>query len=77
MLSFFLDMIVMDVKCFPFFIRDCHGCNMISFSRDMISMNEIMENNYDVNVLWKGNIAYLFVLENDYPSTIADDSNFS
>jgi hypothetical protein len=26
-------------------------------------MNEIKENNYDVNVLWKGNIAYLWVLE--------------
>jgi hypothetical protein len=28
-------------------------------------MNEINENNYDVNVLWKGNIAFLWVLENN------------
>jgi hypothetical protein len=40
-------------------------------------MNEIKENHYDMNVLWKGNIACLGALENDFVSTIACDSNFS
>jgi hypothetical protein len=34
-------------------------------------INEIKENNYDVNVLWKGNIACPEVLKNDFVSTIA------
>jgi hypothetical protein len=34
-------------------------------------MNEIKENNYDMNVLWKGNIACPEVLKNDFVSTIA------
>jgi hypothetical protein len=53
MLSFFLDVIVMDVKCFPFPRRDFHGCKMIFFFLDVIAMNEIKENNYVVNVLCK------------------------
>ncbi len=57
-------MIVMDVKWFHFFL-------------DVIVMNEIKENNYNVNVLWKGNIACLWVVENDIFSTIEGDSNFS
>jgi hypothetical protein len=32
--------VVMNIKCF-------------SFLFDMIVMNEIKENNYDVNILWK------------------------
>jgi hypothetical protein len=40
-------------------------------------MNEIKENSYDVNVLWKGNIGCLWVLEKDIVSTIAGNSNFS
>jgi hypothetical protein len=40
-------------------------------------MNEIKENNYDVEVLWKENIACVWVLENDFVSTIAGDYNFS
>jgi hypothetical protein len=48
MISFFLDVIVMDIKYF--------------FFLDMIAINEMKENNYDANVLWKGNIAYLWVL---------------
>jgi hypothetical protein len=40
-------------------------------------MNEIKENNYNVNVLWKGNIAYLWVLDTDFVSMIVGDSNFS
>jgi hypothetical protein len=40
-------------------------------------MNEMKENNYDVNALCKGNIACLWVLENDFVSTIVGDSNFS
>jgi hypothetical protein len=40
-------------------------------------MNEINENNYDVNVLFKGNIACLWVLKNDFISMIAGNSNFS
>jgi hypothetical protein len=39
-------------------------------------MNEIKETNYDVNVLCKGNIVCLWVLENDLVSMIAADSNF-
>jgi hypothetical protein len=57
-------MIVMDVKWFHFFL-------------DVIVMNEIKENNYNVNVLWKGNIICLWVQENDLISMIADDSDFS
>jgi hypothetical protein len=33
-------------------------------------MNEIREDNYDVNVLWKENISYLWVLKNDFVSMI-------
>jgi hypothetical protein len=40
-------------------------------------MNEIKENNYEVNVLWKRNITCLWVLENNFVSMIADDSDFS
>jgi hypothetical protein len=40
-------------------------------------MNEIKENNYDVNVLWKGNIAYMWILENNFVLTIADNPDFS
>jgi hypothetical protein len=43
----------------------------------MIDINEIKENNYDVNVLWKRNIACLWVLENDFVSMIQDDSDCS
>jgi hypothetical protein len=39
-------------------------------------MNEIKEKNYDVNVLWKGYIACLWVLENDFVLMIAGDSDF-
>jgi hypothetical protein len=44
---------------------------MLFFFLDMIVMNEIMENNYGVNVLWKENIACMCLLENDLISTIA------
>jgi hypothetical protein len=54
----------MDVKCLPFFL-------------DVIVMNEIKENNYAVNVLWKWNIACLWVPENDIVSMIEGDPNFS
>jgi hypothetical protein len=37
----------------------------------------MLENNYDVNVLWKVNIASLWVLLNDFVSMITGDSNFS
>jgi hypothetical protein len=47
----------MDVKCFHFFL-------------DVIAMNKKTKNNYDVNVLWKWNIACLWVLENDLVSTM-------
>jgi hypothetical protein len=40
-------------------------------------MNEMKENNYDVNALCKGNIACLWVLENDFVSMTTGDSNFS
>jgi hypothetical protein len=40
MISFLLYMIVMDEKCFPFFLN-------------VIVINEINKNNYDMNVLWK------------------------
>jgi hypothetical protein len=40
-------------------------------------MNEIKENNYCVNVLWKENVAYLWVLENNFVLTIAGDSDSS
>jgi hypothetical protein len=40
-------------------------------------MNDIKDNNYDVNVLWKGNIAYLWVLDTDFILKITDDSDFS
>jgi hypothetical protein len=38
-------------------------------------MNEIKENNYDVNVLWKGNIVCIWILENDFILTMAGDSD--
>jgi hypothetical protein len=37
----------------------------------------MLKNNYDVNIFWKGNIASLWVLLNDFVSTIANDSNFT
>jgi hypothetical protein len=40
-------------------------------------MNEIKENNYDMNVLWKGNNAFLLVLENEFVLKIVCDSEFS
>jgi hypothetical protein len=40
-------------------------------------MNEIKENNYDMNILSKGNIARLWVLSIDFISMIACDSDFS
>jgi hypothetical protein len=40
-------------------------------------MNEIKENNYDMNILSKGNIARLWVLSFDFISMIACDSDFS
>jgi hypothetical protein len=40
-------------------------------------MNEITENNYDVNVLWKENIACLWVLDTDFVLMITNDSDFS
>jgi hypothetical protein len=49
---------------------------MISFFLDVITMNEIKENNYDVNILWKGNIACLWILGNDHVSTIAGNPDF-
>jgi hypothetical protein len=39
-------------------------------------MNEIKENNYDVNVLWEGNIACMWVLENNFSLMIKGDSDF-
>jgi hypothetical protein len=50
---------------------------MLSFFLDVIAINEIKENNYDMNVLGKENIACLWVLENDNVSRIAGDSDFS
>jgi hypothetical protein len=58
-------------------IRDCHGRKMISFFLDMIAMNEIKENNYDMNILWKGNITCMWALKNDVVSMIVGDSDFS
>jgi hypothetical protein len=40
-------------------------------------MNKIKENNYDVNILWKGNIACLWVLKNNFILMITYDSDFS
>jgi hypothetical protein len=40
-------------------------------------VNEIKENNYDMNVLWKENIACLWVLENDFVVMITVESDFS
>jgi hypothetical protein len=40
-------------------------------------MNEIKENNYCVNVLWKENVACLWVLENNFVLTIVGDSDSS
>jgi hypothetical protein len=40
-------------------------------------MNEIKEDNYEMNVLLKGNIACTGVLENDFVSTIECDFDFS
>jgi hypothetical protein len=40
-------------------------------------MNEIKKKNYDVNVLCKGNIACLCVLNTNFILMIAGDSNFS
>jgi hypothetical protein len=37
----------------------------------------MLENNYDVNVLWKVNIASLWVLLNNFVSMITGDSDFS
>jgi hypothetical protein len=54
----------MNVKCFPFIL-------------DVIAINEIKENKYNVNIFWKENIACLWVLENHIVSMIANDSNFN
>jgi hypothetical protein len=43
----------------------------------MIAMNEIKENNYDMNILWKGNITCMWALENDVVLMIVGDSDFS
>jgi hypothetical protein len=43
---------------------------MFHFFLDVIAMNKKTKNNYDVNVLWKWNIACLWVLENDLVSTM-------
>jgi hypothetical protein len=43
----------------------------------MIAKNEIKDNNCDVNVLWKENIASLWVLKHDLVSIIAGDSDFT
>jgi hypothetical protein len=40
-------------------------------------MNEIKKNNYDVNILWNGNIVCLWVVENNFVSMITCDSDFS
>jgi hypothetical protein len=40
-------------------------------------MNEIIDNNYDMNVLRIGNITCMWVLENDFILMIAGDSDFS
>jgi hypothetical protein len=50
---------------------------MLSFFLVVVVMNEIKENNYDVNVLWKGNMVYLWVLENYHILMNAGDSDFS
>jgi hypothetical protein len=50
---------------------------MLSFFLDVIAMNEIKENNYDIVVLWKGNIACQWVLKKDIVSTIEGDSEFN
>jgi hypothetical protein len=44
---------------------------------DRALMNEIKENNYNKNILWKDNIAYLWVLKNDFISIFAGNSEFS
>jgi hypothetical protein len=40
-------------------------------------MNEIEDNNYDMNVLWKRNITCLWVLDTDFVLMITRDSDFS
>jgi hypothetical protein len=40
-------------------------------------MNEIKEHNYDVNILWKENIACLWVLDTYFVSMNLGDSDFS
>jgi hypothetical protein len=50
---------------------------MLAFFIDVIVMNEIKENIYDVNISWNKNITCMWILENDIISTIADDSDFS
>jgi hypothetical protein len=37
----------------------------------------MLKNNYDVNILWKRNIASLWVQLNDFVSMIAGDSDFT
>jgi hypothetical protein len=37
----------------------------------------MLKNNYDMNVLWKENIASLWILLNDFVSTIVGDSDFT
>jgi hypothetical protein len=44
---------------------------------DRALMNEIKENNYNKNILWKDNIAYLWVLKNDFILIFAGNSEFS
>jgi hypothetical protein len=40
-------------------------------------MNQIKENNYGMNVLWKGNITCLWVFDADFVLMITGDSDFS
>jgi hypothetical protein len=40
-------------------------------------MNEIKKKNYDMNVLWKENIACFWVLDTDFVSMIVGDSDLS
>jgi hypothetical protein len=62
--------------------RNRPGINKVTYTIYMewsgrALMNNIKENKYDVNVLWKENIAYLWVWENNFVSTIADNYDFS
>jgi hypothetical protein len=69
--------IYVEVKCSHFSRHDYHERKILSFFLDMIAKNEIKDNNCDVNVLWKENIASLWVLKHDLVSIIAGDSDFT